>query len=130
MFRVRLFSWQTAVCSALMIRRCPFLLVPIALLLSAAFGCGAASRETGDRPAVDRDLLDVTVAQLHRLYADKKYTITQVVQWHLNRIDRYNGVYGAIETVFRSDALAEAARQDREAAQGGGAAHGPLWGVP
>jgi hypothetical protein len=26
------------------------------------------------------------------------YTVTQVVQWHLTRIDRYNGVYGAIET--------------------------------
>ena len=67
--------------------------------------------------------------QLHRLYAEKKYTVTQVVQWHLDRIDRYNGVYGAIETVFRSEALAEAARQDAEAAQGGGA-RGPLWGVP
>ena len=41
--------------------------------------------------------------------------MTQVVQWHLARIDRYNGVYGAIETVFRDEALAEAARQDADA---------------
>ena len=71
--------------------------------------------------------MDVTVARLHRLYADKKFTVTQVVQWHLARIDRYNGVYGAIEQLFRQEALAEAARQD---ADGGGANHGPLWGVP
>ena len=65
--------------------------------------------------AIDRDLLDVTVPQLHRLYAERKYTVTQVVQWHLARIDRYNGVYGAIETVLRASALAEAARQDAAA---------------
>lgn len=43
-----------------------------------------------------------------------------MVQWHL---DRYNGVYGAIETVFRSEALAEAA-------QGGDVGRRQLWGVP
>ena len=53
------------------------------------------------------------------------------MQWHLDRIDRYNGVYGAIETVFRDDALAEAARQDADAAAPGSAApRGALWGVP
>ena len=51
------------------------------------------------------------------------------MQWHLDRIDRYNGVYGAIETVFHREALAEAAREDAEAAKGNGA-RGPLWGVP
>lgn len=105
--------------------RRPFV-VCLATVLSVAVAC----RPGGSAPgaAVDRDLLDVTVPQLHRLYAEKKYTVTQVVQWHLDRIDRYNGVYGAIETVFRSEALAEAARQDAEA-QGSGAAR-PLWGVP
>ncbi|WP_411280917.1 amidase [Gemmatimonas sp.] len=76
----------------------------------------------------DRDLLDVTVPKLEQLYADKRYTVTQVVQWHLDRIDRYNGVYGAIETVLRESALAEAARLDAEATKG--TVRGPLWGVP
>ncbi len=80
--------------------------------------------------AADRDLLDVTVPKLEQLYADKRYTVTQVVQWHLDRIDRYNGVYGAIETVLRDSALAAAARLDAEAAKGEGAPRGPLWGVP
>jgi Asp-tRNA(Asn)/Glu-tRNA(Gln) amidotransferase A subunit family amidase len=48
------------------------------------------------------------------------------VQWHLNRIDRYNGVYGAIETVLRRQAVAEGARQDAEGRRAGAA----LWGVP
>lgn len=78
---------------------------------------------------MDRDLIDVTVPRLQQLYKDKTYTVTQVVQWHLDRIDRYNGVYGAIETVLRSEALADAARQDAAALNNGGV-HGPLWGVP
>jgi hypothetical protein len=101
----------------------------LAALVGVAIACRAAPGTPAARTAIDRDLLDVTIPQLHRLYADRKYTVTQVVQWHLDRIDRYNGVYGAIETVFRNEALAEAARQDAEAAQSG-AAHGPLWGVP
>src|SRR5471030_625024 len=111
-----------------MTHRRPFVVVALATLLSGAVACRATPEAPG--AAIDRDLLDVTVPQLHRLYAEKKYTVTQVVQWHLDRIDRYNGVYGAIETVFRREALAEAARQDAEAAPGGGVPRGPLWGVP
>ena len=106
-----------------------FLLVTLMGLLGVAVAWPVPSEATSSRTAIDRDLLDVTVTQLHRLYAEKTYTVTQVVQWHLDRIDRYNGVYGAIETVLRREALAEAAREDAEAANGGGA-RGPLWGVP
>lgn len=96
--------------------------------LSLAVACQtapppAAAAASAD---IDRDLLDVSVTRLHQLYGDKKYTVTQVVQWHLDRIDRYNGVYGAIEEVFRDEALAEAKRQDSEAP----GIHGALWGVP
>jgi Asp-tRNA(Asn)/Glu-tRNA(Gln) amidotransferase A subunit family amidase len=96
------------------------------LLVGAAILAGAAATPRAD---IDRDLLDVTVAQLHRFYTAKTYTVTQVVQWHLDRIDRYNGVYGAIETVLRREALADAAREDAEASSGDGT-RGPLWGVP
>jgi amidase len=107
-------------------------LVAIAMALAACRSAPSASDVVAlDTPAaIDRDLLDVTVAGLHRLYDAKRYSVTQVVQWHLDRIDRYNGVYGAIEVVFRDDALATAARQDAEAAAGGAATRGPLWGVP
>jgi Asp-tRNA(Asn)/Glu-tRNA(Gln) amidotransferase A subunit family amidase len=108
------------------LRRC--VAVALAALLAVAVACQA----TPEKPladTIDRDLLDVTVRQLHRLYAEKRYTVTQVVQWHLNRIDRYNGVYGAIETVLRREALVDAAGQDADAVQGR-TAHQPLWGVP
>jgi Asp-tRNA(Asn)/Glu-tRNA(Gln) amidotransferase A subunit family amidase len=78
---------------------------------------------------MDRDLIDVTVDRLHALYREHRYTVVQVVQWHLDRIERYNGVYRAVQTVTAKTALAAAAREDTEANQPG--FHpGPLWGVP
>jgi Asp-tRNA(Asn)/Glu-tRNA(Gln) amidotransferase A subunit family amidase len=102
-------------------------LVAAIATLSAAVACQDRPNATPAQAAtIDRDLMDVTVPQLRRLYADKKYTVTQVVRWHLDRIDRYNGVYGAIETVLRDQALATAARQDADRV----GSHGALWGVP
>ena len=107
--------------------RLPFIVLLAALLLAP--GCTAtpaATTAAAATPAMDRDLLDVTVPSLHRLYADKRYTVTQVIRWHLARIDRYNPIYGAIETVLRDSALSQAARQDAAP----DAPHGALWGVP
>src|SRR5262245_39138646 len=106
-----------------MINRLPVLTAIVALSVACQDRTDAAAAPT---PAIDRDLLDVTVPRLRQLYADKKYTVIQVVQWHLGRIDRYNSVYGAIETVLRDQALAAAKREDAES----GGTHGPLWGVP
>ncbi len=78
--------------------------------------------------AIDRDLFEVTVPQLERYYAEHKYTVTQVVQWHLARIRHYNGIYRAIEQVLEQQALDTASREDAEAGRPG--EHGPLWGVP
>jgi amidase len=105
-----------------------FLVVLALTLLPGPAVTGQVGRATPAGDAMDRRLLDVTVAGLQRLYAERTCTVTQVVQWHLDRIDRYNGVYGAIETVLRQSALADAARLDGEAAKG--APPGPLFGVP
>src|ERR1022692_1236189 len=78
---------------------------------------------------IDKDLFEVTVPQLEKLYASHKYTVTQVVQWHLARIHRYNGIYRAVEQVLEKEALAAAAKEDAEAASGT-VKRGPLWGVP
>ncbi len=115
-----------------MIVRRPFATAVFVALLGTTLACQVVPKqgpEVQPGATIDHDLLDVTVPQLHRLYAARTYTVTQVVQWHLARIDRYNGVYGAIETVLRREALADAARQDAEAAQGKGSG-APLWGVP
>ena len=110
----------------------PFVLLPLALACKAPAPPPATPAATTDASTRDRDLLDVTVAGLHRLYDAKTRTVTEVVQWHLDRIDRYNGVYGAIETVYRTSALALAAQQDGAAvtSPGPAAARGALWGVP
>jgi len=108
------------------IRR-PVLAAALAGLFGFAIGCRTTPEAQAPGVSIDRDLLDVTVDGLHRLYAEKRYTVTQVVQWHLDRIDRYNGVYGAIETVFRREALVDSAREDAEASSG---TRGLLWGVP
>src|SRR6202789_1699902 len=79
--------------------------------------------------AMDRDLMEVTVPQLQRFYAEHRYTVTQVVQWHLTRVHRYNGIYRAIETSLDRAALETAARDDAEAAAGK-VNSAPLWGVP
>jgi amidase len=79
--------------------------------------------------AIDSDLMDVTVERLHELYSEHRYTVTQVVQWHLDRIARYNGIYRAVQTVTGEAALAEAAREDADAKHPD-FRPGPLWGVP
>jgi amidase len=99
-------------------------------LVSAAIACSSAAKPRApSQTDMDHDLLEVTIPQLQRYYTKHKYTVTQVVQWYLTRIDRYNGIYRAIETVTRSEALAAAAREDAEPKRST-SVHGPLWGVP
>ena len=74
---------------------------------------------------LDRDLLEVTIPRLQALYSSHKYTVTQVVQWYLARIARYNGIYRAVQTVDTAGALAIAAREDTEAGP-----HEALWASP
>ena len=75
--------------------------------------------------SMNHDLLEVTVPQLEQMYREHKYTVTQVVQWYMARIAKYNGIYRAVQTVDTAGALAAAAREDAEASP-----HGALWGVP
>src|SRR5258707_13340448 len=99
-------------------------------VVAAAAACSsAANPRAPSQTDMDHDLLEVTIPQLQRYYTRRKYTVTQVVQWYLTRIDRYNGIYRAIETVTRSEALAAAAREDAEPMRPT-TVHGPVWGVP
>ena len=90
------------------------------LNLSAAPALAVESQD-----AISRDLLEVTVPQLEQMYRDHKYTVTQVVQWYIARIAKYNGIYRAVQNVDAAGALATAAREDAE-----GTPHGALWGIP
>jgi amidase len=91
----------------------------------------ASSAKNGSQRAMDRDLLEVTIPQLEELYRSQKYTVTEVVQWYMARIARYNGIYRAVQTLDEKGALATAAREDAEAKAGGSSfRRGPMWGVP
>lgn len=88
-------------------------------------------RPPAANPAMDRDLAEVTIAKLQAMYAAKKYTVTQVTEWYLDRIARYDGVYKAVLHVDAAGALVTAAAQDAAAAKGGkDFRRGPMWGVP
>ena len=100
-----------------------------AALLALAMAAPVALAVTPSAAEMDRDLIEVSVPKLHALYAAHKYTVTEVVKWHLARIHRHNGVYRSVETIMDAQALAVAAREDAEASHGQ-AGRGPLWGVP
>lgn len=92
--------------------------------MTGAGDCTHASRALTN---LDRDLPEVGISQLQRYYTQCKYTVSEVVEWYLGRIRRYNGIYRPIETLFEDDARAEAARADAASAA---RTRGPLWGVP
>ncbi|MCU1247803.1 MAG: Amidase [Edaphobacter sp.] len=108
-------------------------------LVVVTMACGSLSAQTtagstaknGFHNAMDRDLLEVTIPQLEELYRSHKYTVTEVVQWYMARIAKYNGIYRAVQTLDEKGALATAAREDAEAKAGGSSfRRGPMWGVP
>ena len=108
------------------------------LLVTATLGgalnaqmTGTSAAKTVTQSAMDRDLLEVTIPRLEEMYRSHKYTVTEVVQWYLARIAKYNGIYRAVQTVDEKGALAVAAREDAEARAGGSKfQRGPMWGVP
>ena len=64
---------------------------------------------------------------MEKLYAKHRYTVTEVTQWYLDRIDRYDGTYRAILYLDKQGALRRASEEDAEPKN---AKHGALWGVP
>ena len=73
--------------------------------------------------------MEIGVPGLHALYDARKYTVSQVVHWYLNRIARYNPVYRAFIHVDTSGALATAAAHDA-AGKAPAFKRPALWGVP
>jgi amidase len=99
--------------------------------LGAQTTAAAPAATSVSQDAMDRDLLEVTIPQLEELYRSHKYTVTEVVQWYMARIARYNGIYRAVQNLDEKGALATAAREDAEAKAGGSSfQRGPMWGVP
>ncbi|WP_245632205.1 amidase [Edaphobacter aggregans] len=98
-------------------------------MLLAVMACAAApcARPQQEAAGIDRDLMEISVDGLHKLYAQHRYTVTQVTQWYLDRIARYDGTYRALLFVDGKGALMRAAEEDAAPAS---VRHGVLWGVP
>ncbi|MFZ0298552.1 MAG: amidase family protein, partial [Candidatus Sulfotelmatobacter sp.] len=91
----------------------------------------ASTAKQASHGTMDRDLLEVTIPKLEQLYRSHKYTVSEVVHWYVARIEKYNGIYRAVQNLDLPGALATAAREDAEAKTGGSNfVRGPLWGVP
>ena len=109
---------------------CGYFLVGLAVLGNESNAQTGTTASSGPK-VMDRDLMEVTVPQLEEIYRNHRYTVTEVVQWYMARIARYNGIYRAVQNVDVEGALAAAKREDAEAAAGGtNFRRGPLWGVP
>jgi amidase len=108
-----------------------FFLITLGLDFAVAQTPSAATATRSRSRKTDRDLLEITIPKLEELYRTQQYTVTEVVRWYLERIEKYNGIYGAVQTLDDKGALAAAARLDAAAKAGGaGFVRGPLWGVP
>ena len=108
-----------------------FFLITLGLDLAVAQTPSAATATRSRSRKTDRDLMEITIPKLEELYRTQQYTVTEVVRWYLGRIEKYNGIYRAVQTLDDTGALAAAARLDAAAKAGGaGFVRGPLWGVP
>src|ERR1700680_1519428 len=92
-------------------------LVALAILTigSDAEPTALSTRKTASQEAMDCGLIEVTIPRLKKLYSSHKDTVTEVVRWYLARIEKYNGIYRAVQNLDLSGALATAAREDAEA---------------
>jgi Asp-tRNA(Asn)/Glu-tRNA(Gln) amidotransferase A subunit family amidase len=103
------------------------LVLLLALTLESCVFLTAQTVHGATGAAMDRDLAEVTIPRLERLYETHRYTVSQVVEWYIARIEKYDGIYQAIETRDFAGARATAALEDVAPA---GSAKPSLWGVP
>jgi aspartyl-tRNA(Asn)/glutamyl-tRNA(Gln) amidotransferase subunit A len=82
--------------------------------------------QAGQQSRMNKDLLEITISQLQALYAKGKYSVTDVTRWYMGRIEHYNGIYRAVQTVDVDGAMQTARTEDADKH----GTHGPLWGVP
>ena len=76
----------------------------VVALAALEAGC-SRTPAVSSQESMDRDLMEITIPQLEQLYADHRYTVTEVVQWHVARIQKYNGIYRAVQNLDLPGAL-------------------------
>jgi len=104
-----------------------FICAVVMILFVAAPSLSQSQTSSQSIAVIDDDLMEISVEGLHQLYAKHRYTVSQVTQWYLDRIAKYDGTYRAMLYVDAKGALARAAEEDASPAS---ERHGLLWGVP
>lgn len=106
-------------------------LMPVFVLFAlAACSCGCTENLPYLEPRPVLDLQEMSVTQLRQGYDEGRFTITEVVQGYMNRIEAIDRNGPALNSILRvnPDALKIAAELDAE--RKAGKARGPLHGVP
>jgi Asp-tRNA(Asn)/Glu-tRNA(Gln) amidotransferase A subunit family amidase len=83
---------------------------------------------TGAMPRTDEEIAYLPASRLSALLKARKITSVRLTTIYLDRLERLNPTLLCAVTIMRSQALAEAARADREIAAG--RYRGPLHGLP
>jgi amidase len=106
------------------------LLVGIALFGLAGCSCGCVTTSPVIDPALILNLEEITVSQLQQGYRDGRFTVADVVQGYLQRIEAIDRNGPKLNSVLRvnPDALKIAAELDAELKAG--KSRGPLHGIP
>jgi amidase len=83
-------------------------------------------------PAAAQPIEEITIAELHAAYREKRLTVMEAVEAHLARIEAYDKQGPTLNSLITVNptALAEARRQDALLAAGDPATSLPLFGVP
>ena len=77
---------------------------------------------------INDDLASCDIATLTRFYREGRYSVVDVVRWHLDRIRRLEPTFNAFVEVYPAEALAAARAMD--ALPPDRKPRGALWGVP
>jgi amidase len=99
----------------------------VGVLAAAPVQGSQVHAKEGDEKRMDRDLMEISVPALEKLYAKHTYTVTEVTRWYLNRIAKYDGTY---RTLLHVDVDGALRRADEEDQAPKGVVRGALWGVP
>ena len=100
------------------------------ILLSTLFSCQQTGKSSAADKSVKSDLEEITIAQLQKGYETGEYTITEIVQSYIDRIDKIDNNGPALNSVIvvNPDALAIAKELDKELKDGN--SRGPMHGIP
>ncbi len=111
-----------------MLKRFLALFLLLAILLGlVALVIPAQAAHVDLKSATLAALYEADISQIREAIQEELVTVTELTQYYLGRIEKYNGLFNCFITLC-DDALAVAAQRDAQLAQGN--AEGLLFGVP